>query len=54
MAGSYNTAGTNELSGSAKGKELLESLGDYWFQLKDSMDLDMILRVELSILVECL
>jgi hypothetical protein len=47
-------AGTNVLSGSAKGKELLESLSDYQYQLKDSMELDMILRVELSILVQCL
>jgi len=54
VAGSYNTAGTNELSGSAKAKEALESLSKYQFQLKDSMDLDMILRVELSLLVQCL
>jgi hypothetical protein len=40
VAGSYNTAGTSELSGSAEGKELLESLSDYQFQLKDFMDLD--------------
>jgi hypothetical protein len=54
VAGCYNTASTNELSGSAKGKEVLESLSEYQFQLKDSMDLDMILRVELSLLVQCL
>jgi len=47
-------AGTNELSGSAKGKELLESVSDCQFQLKDSMQFDVILRVELSVLVLCL
>jgi len=54
VAGSYNTAGTNGLPGSAKGTELLESKSDYQFQLKDFMHLDVILRVDLSILVECL
>jgi len=54
LAGSYNMAGTNELSGSAKGKELLESVSDCQFQLKDSMQFDVILRVELSVLVLCL
>jgi len=47
-------AANNEDSGSAKGKELLESVSDCQFQLKDSKQLDMILRVELSALVQCL
>jgi len=47
-------AGTHKLFGSAKAKEVFQSLSEYQFQLKDSMDLDMILRVELSLLVQCL
>jgi hypothetical protein len=54
VAGLYNKAWTNELSVSTKDKEFLESLNDYQFQLKDSMDLDAILYVELSIIVQCL
>jgi hypothetical protein len=48
------TAGISELSGSAKGTELLESLSDYQFQLKESIDLDRTLCVELNILLQCL
>jgi hypothetical protein len=54
VSGSYTTVGTNELSDSAKGKEFLESLNDRQFQSKDSMELVMILRVELGVIVQCL
>jgi hypothetical protein len=51
VAGLYNTAWTSELSVSTKDKEFPESLSNYQFQLKDSIDLDTIFCVELSIIL---